>query len=76
MTKAEEAFVDQYTRRLMVDLCHNQMTSGSPFRFEGEERKPEYEPYIAHAISKKWLSADGKRVLSQGWMTAMRFLKR
>lgn len=69
MTKAQEQFLDQYTRKLMVGICKTSMV---------EEDLPGgiEKVFLDYAISKKWISADGTRVLSAGWATAARFLKR
>jgi hypothetical protein len=75
MTKGEQAFLDQYTRKLMVELCLSQMVYEDPFK--GVERPlPRQNPFFDYAVAKKWLSADRTKVLSGGWMTAARFLKR
>jgi hypothetical protein len=74
MTKGEEMFLDQYTRKLMVEMCRSQMTYGSPF--QGPVGHRGNEPFVDYAVKKGWLSKDMTRVLSGGWMTAARFLKR
>ena len=83
LTKGQEEFVDQMTRKLMVDWCLDALTSGST---------DIPDDYFAHlALKKKWIAAApvdvsvsalslGKpitvRILSAGWDTAARFLKR
>ena len=81
LTKGQEEFVDQMTRKLMVDWCLDALTSGST---------DIPDDYFAHlALKKKWITAApvdvsvislGRpitvRILSAGWDTAARFLKR
>lgn len=70
-TSGETQFIDQYTRRLMIEWCHSALTNGTGM--------PAFRPtdalYRNHAIVKKWLNKDGK-VISAGWKTAAAFLKR
>lgn len=72
-SKAETDFIDQYTRRLMVELCKAQVTYGDPFK--GLDSSS-IQHFIEHAVAKKWLAKDRSRVLAAGWATAARFLKR
>lgn len=83
-TANEQDFIDQFTRRAMVDWCHRAIKN------ENAEATITLDvnlhmPYVGYAVSKKWLSVkavgqDGGtttyRVLSAGWQTAARFLKR
>lgn len=83
MTKGQEAFLDQMTRKLLVDWCDAALTGGGDtFSAENHLRSP----YLKYAVEKKWLSVATSpvagrpfttyRVLAQGWDTAARFLKR
>lgn len=77
MTKAQDEFLDQMTRKLLVEWCDwslrkNETTLAIPAA---------QDVYRLHAEHKKWLSAkDGAtgtvRILATGWETAARFLKR
>jgi len=79
MTKGEEAFLDQYTRKLMVDLCRSQMAYGDPLkgmRYKSHPLDSADAPFLRYAVKKKWVNKDLSAVLGAGWMTAARFLKR
>lgn len=79
-TKAEEGFIDQMTRRKMVDWCLK-ASLGDGTIIEG---RAEEDPFVQHAATKKWISlVDAPpsgtctyKILSAGWETAERFLKR
>ena len=82
MTKAEQLFIDQYTRKLLVDWAHHQVVA-PPDSFEantlercGHQCALGYQPYIDYAKHKGWLSKDGKRVLAKGFSVATSALKR
>ena len=74
-TKGANAFIDEYTRKLMTDLCLSQVVYGDPYSGLTGNRI-EKEHFLAHAVTKKWLSADRSRILAAGWSTAARFLRR
>lgn len=81
MSKAADTFIDQYTRKLLVDWAHHQVTETQggipPLEVCGRQQcSYGYAPYIAHAISKGWLSKDGQRVLARGYAVATSALKR
>jgi hypothetical protein len=67
MTKSEEEFVDQMTRKLMVEACDRYTRTGNLQTFD--------DPYFFHALEKGWVNDTGKP-LSAGFATAARFLKR
>lgn len=77
MSKAQDEFLDQMTRKLLVDWCDWSLReNGSPVAIPAAQ-----DPYRLYAEQKKWLSSkDGatgtSRVLATGWETAARFLKR
>lgn len=64
----EQEFIDQMTRKLLVDWCDAQIRGG------GWVSSPSV--YLEYARSKGWLSKTDDRVLSTGFETAARFLKR
>lgn len=70
----EQDFIDQMARKLMVEVCDRVVTFPDAPKSNWHMELP--EPYFTYAISKKWISADGSKVLSAGWDTAARFLKR
>jgi len=79
MTKNEAMFLDQYTRKLMVEFCKSQMTHEDPFKGVPGwmSREKAEQIFVDYAVSKKWLSVkEPRRVLAAGWATAARFLKR
>lgn len=72
-TKGEMNFVDQFTRRLMVDWANTCIQSGElPLRwFETNH------PYSDHALEKGWVGKrEPRKLTSKGWATAAAFLKR
>ena len=69
-TATEMEFIDQMTRKLMVDWCHQFVCLG---KFEAGASGQEYFNY---AQGKGWISKDGSKLTSAGWATASRFLKR
>ena len=85
MTKAAQNFIDQYTRKLLIDWAHHQITSSlddtipPPPDLEvcgAHQCAYGYAPYVEHAISTGWLSKDGKRLLAKGLAVATSALKR
>ena len=70
-TAGETAFIDQYTRKMMVEWCHKAL------RNEGEILDySEHQVYLDYAKSKGWRSVKDGKILSAGWKTAAAFLKR
>jgi hypothetical protein len=72
-TKGQLDFIDQHTRKLMVNWCDHALHTGTIPKDNGTGRGI---IYLQYAIKKKWIAADGTRVLAAGWSTAARFLKR
>ena len=72
MSKKELLFLDQMTRKYMVEWCaFTLMTEHLPLDIATTKN-----PYFRYALHKKWISADRTKILSSGWETAARFLKR
>lgn len=84
MIKAEEEFIDQMTRKCMVEWCGTAALNGDgQFAPTGGS-----DCFLQHAITKKWVSVPigaapsvtgtplRYKILSGGWETATRFLKR
>ena len=72
-TKSESDFINERTRQLMVRWCDTSI------QYNGAEapwKTPGYGVYLRYAKAKGWISADGSRILSSGWATAARFLRR
>jgi hypothetical protein len=81
-TQGELAFIDQMTRKRLVDWC-DRVARGLPLDLleegapsPGSIKAFRISPYAEHAIAKKWLSVNGSHILAAGWDTAARFLKR
>ena len=77
MTKGQQDFLDQMTRKLTVEWCATAVKIDDDCICIPESQAV----YRDYAVTKKWLSAkDGptgsNRILSSGWATAARFLKR
>jgi len=73
MTKAEAAFLDQMTRKLMV-ACADWLLQNPEEGFP-EELLP--EPYLEHALKRGWVSKRNNRKLTgSGFSVAASFLKR
>lgn len=80
-SQAKQEFIDQQTRQLMVQWCRVAVSRGDDWFINGVL---EELPYLKYAVQKKWLSLKEERpdqintyrVLSAGWQTAARFLKR
>lgn len=68
-SKAETAFIDQMTRKLLVGWADNQIRNGHIGRGI-------HGVYFDHAKAKKWILKDGTKLSASGWSTAARFLKR
>jgi len=83
-SKAEEAFIDQYTRKLMVDwAAHMILYSDGSIVKEAvqDDLHPEVRydlnPYIDHALAKGWLTKrEPHRLTAKGFGVAAAFLKR
>ena len=71
LTAGEAKFLDQMTRKFMVEWCHEQLISGNAPTI-GSALKV----YRDYAITKKWLSSKDGKIVSAGWATAAAFLKR
>lgn len=84
LSKAADEFVNQYTRHLMVRWCQEALAGGA---FKANPNSPN-GIYIQFALEKKWISLVHQnapfssipdctyKVLSPGFETAARFLKR
>jgi hypothetical protein len=81
ITQGEQEFIDQYTRYLMAQAwCPKAVAGGGLVSVNIAQ----HEPYLRYAQSKKWLTSAKEKdslaemvaVLSNGWKTAARFLKR
>lgn len=71
LTSGEAQFLDQYTRRLMVQWCHLQLTTGT-----SPSVPADHEVYLNYARTKGWISKKDGTVLSAGWKVGAAFLKR
>jgi len=73
-SKAEENFIDQYTRKLMVDWAFHVVR----FPDGGVPPVPGANgPYVEHALKKGWLTKrTPHRLTAKGFGVAASFLKR
>lgn len=79
MTKAEQTFIEQYTKSLLIDWAHHQVTSPETPEFLERCNNAcayDHQVYIDFAVRKGWVSKDGKRVLAKGFTAATSALKR
>lgn len=76
MTKAEAAFMDQMTRKLLVNCAdHLIRYPDSGFPLSSTDFLP--EPYHAHALERGWVSKrDPSKLTGKGFGVAASFLKR
>jgi len=77
-TAGETEFIDQMSRKMMVELCDEAIRNPGKMTFAVEEANCHVvtQPYLEHMMSKGWVAKDGSRILAAGWATAARFLKR
>jgi hypothetical protein len=76
-TKAEEAFIDQYTRKLMVEWAKQSLAFGSVNEPTTADLKSGMMVYFDFALSKGWLSKrEPHRLTAKGFGVAASFLKR
>lgn len=71
LTAGQTKFLDQYTRKLMVQWCHESLSGLGVPTF-----RPADSIYRDYAIQKKWVSHKDGSVIAAGWATAAAFLKR
>lgn len=72
-TKAEEAFIDQNTRKLTVEWAEECIENDHL----GTDFDEPSDPYVEYALEKGWLTkSTPRRLSSKGFSTAARFLKR
>ena len=77
--KARLDFIDQNTRRMLVDWAHHEVAAGEPVELQPCSPSPcayGQEVYVAYAIDKGWLVKDGSRVSAKGFAVAASFLRR
>ena len=71
-TQAETSFIDQMTRKLLVELADKTLREGTPDGFGGLP-----DPYLEHALSKGWVSKrNPNQITGKGFGVAAAFLKR
>tara|TARA_Y100000310_G_scaffold321160_1_gene378446 strand:- start:219 stop:425 length:207 start_codon:yes stop_codon:yes gene_type:complete len=68
MTKGEEAFIDQYTRKLLVGWAD--------LGVQGEAIPNRPCHYFNHARKKGWVSKKSHTLTAKGYQVAASFLKR
>lgn len=75
-SKAEENFIDQYTRKLLVEWAYSQVAT--PLNEEAVRTASLGRPvFFAHALAKGWLTKrEPHRLTAKGFGVAASFLKR
>ena len=75
-SKGEENFIDQYTRKLMVDWAYTLVSTPmdeNPLRTITLGRPV----FVEHALKKGWLTKrEPRRLTAKGFQVAASFLKR
>ena len=73
MTKAEQDFIDQYTRSLLVKWANVSIQEGHlPEQFDRASNV-----YVEHALERGWLTkATPRRLTAKGYAVAAAFLRR
>lgn len=69
MSKAEQDFVNEYTRRLLVQWCAYYLEHGE-IPVVGDN------VFVDHAQNKGWISKKGDKILAAGFKTAASYLRR
>tara|TARA_B100001094_G_scaffold282235_1_gene294213 strand:+ start:4023 stop:4310 length:288 start_codon:yes stop_codon:yes gene_type:complete len=76
-TKAEENFIDQYTRKLLVDWAYTQTVrpmDEDPLKSMHLHGRP---VFLEHALARGWLTKrTPHRLTAKGFSVATSFLKR
>jgi hypothetical protein len=76
-TKAEENFIDQYTRKLLVEWAKQTIAFGSINEPTKSDEKTGMLIYFEHAKSKGWVGKSiPHRLTAKGFASAAAFLKR
>ena len=70
---AEKEFIEQRARQLTVAWAELQLSEGVMPAYDSNSK---HWVYLEFAKSKKWVTADGSKMLAAGFLTAARFLKR
>lgn len=76
-SKGEEAFIDQYTRKMMVEWAKQSIAFGGLNEPTPADIKGGMMVYFDHALSKGWLTKrTPHRLTAKGFQVAASFLKR
>ena len=76
-TKAEENFIDQYTRKMMVEWAKQSIAFGSVSEPTTADLKSGMMVYFDHALAKGWLTKrTPHKLTAKGFNVATSFLKR
>ena len=77
MTKAEENFIDQYARKLLVEWARQTLAFDQINEPERLDIRQGTMTYFDHAIEKGWVSKrEPRKVTAKGFGVAVAFLKR
>ena len=73
-SKGENAYIDQYTRKLMSEWANVCVKKG---KLPDWIKVDSDDPYVQHAFAKGWFTKrEPHRLTASGWSTAAAFLKR
>ena len=74
-SRGELAFIDQFTRKLMVTWGGQCVALGTLTDLDSPDKLA--EACLTHALSKGWLTKrEPRRLTAKGWTVAVSFLKR
>lgn len=77
MTKAEQDFIDEYARKLLVDWAKQTLAFGQINDPTEGDKKKGLMVYFEYAIDKGWVGkSEPRRVTAKGFSTAAAFLRR
>ena len=71
LNKAQQTFVDQYTRKLLVEWAVLFVQGAEP-----NLRIDDPNLFVQHALDKGWLKKNGTDLTAKGYGVASSFLKR
>lgn len=77
ITAGERAFIEQFTRKLMVTWAYEQIVETEDGFLSNPVDFSEYpEAFCNYAANRKWINIEKGRVLSGGWTVAVSSVRR
>lgn len=74
-SKGEQKFIHEFTRTLLIKWGEHQILHGFMPKCDGSPRSKGAQVFVTYAISKGWVSKDGSKVTSSGFVSAAGRLK-